>query len=67
MQGIPQQVADIKVFDCSGRLVWSVAKQLDECGGGYTQVPDLPDGTYRVLMQQGEGEPILLPVVILHR
>jgi len=67
VQGIPQEKADIMVFDCAGRLVWSAAKQLDECGYGFLQVPDLPDGTYRVLMQQGEGEHTMLPVVILQR
>jgi len=67
VQGVPQEKADIMIFDCSGRLVWSAAKQLDECGYGFLQVPNLPDGTYRVLMQQGEGEPLMLPVVVLHR
>ncbi|MCD4702018.1 MAG: VCBS repeat-containing protein, partial [Candidatus Aegiribacteria sp.] len=67
VHGIPQGNADIMVFDCCGRLVWSADRELDAAGYGSLQVPSLPDGTYRVLMHQDEGGSAMLPIVILQR
>lgn len=67
LHGNPQENAKIMVFDCCGRLVWFAFRYLDGGGFGSLQVPDLPDGNYRVLMQQAEGEYALLPIVILQR
>jgi len=67
VHGIPQENADIMVFDCSGRLVWSAVRELDGGGYGSMQVPNLPDGTYRAMMRQDEEGSALLPIVILRR
>lgn len=67
LHGLPERNAKIMIFDCCGRLVWSAVRELDGSGCESLEVPDLPDGTYRVLMQQDQGESASFPIVILRR
>ena len=58
---------ELGVYDCSGRLVWSDSRDLEENSEEFLQISNLPDGSYRIHMREASGTVIALPVIVLDR
>ncbi|MEA3463156.1 MAG: T9SS type A sorting domain-containing protein, partial [Bacteroidota bacterium] len=67
LEGIWNSCVEVGVYDCSGKLVWSDRRNLEENSEEFLQVSNLPDGAYRIHMREASGTVITLPVIVLGR
>ncbi len=66
-QGSRSCSVEVGVYDCSGRLIWSANRNLEENSEEFLQVSSLPDGAYSIHMRDSSGACTTLPAIVLGR